>query len=264
MNPQKVHCFKILGITPTVDKVLIKRAYRKKAFEWHPDRNTSKEASKRFIELTEAYEFLVFDKVNTVTKGPVVTREELLQARMKHARARYYESKMKEAIAEQAYFEKLVSGNSAKLYYWFSLFSMLFGVLWLVDFYLLPKKSVAEIINSYVHQGGYFHFKVQDGNYIFKAQEVFGLLHNNSILAYYTSVFNDLKYIQLNNMNAGVTLVYPVFSFSFFTPFVQFVFMMPFLTLQFKKPQPWFTLVYFTTVYFVFPFLIFVLFYKII
>jgi hypothetical protein len=51
--------FKVLGIESgsTVDE--IKKAYRKKAREFHPDLNHSPDAKESFILATEAYEFLL-------------------------------------------------------------------------------------------------------------------------------------------------------------------------------------------------------------
>jgi DnaJ-class molecular chaperone len=37
----------------------IKRAYRKMAMEYHPDRNPSPDAEARFKEIAEAYEVLI-------------------------------------------------------------------------------------------------------------------------------------------------------------------------------------------------------------
>jgi uncharacterized membrane protein len=51
--------YKILGLQSgsTVDE--IKKAYRRKAREFHPDINPSPEAKDKFIIVTEAYEFLI-------------------------------------------------------------------------------------------------------------------------------------------------------------------------------------------------------------
>ena len=48
----------LLGVTRTATEVEIKKAYRKLAMEFHPDRNPSPEAEERFKEITEAYEVL--------------------------------------------------------------------------------------------------------------------------------------------------------------------------------------------------------------
>ena len=51
----------------------IKKAYRKKALLFHPDRNSSLSAQKEFILINEAYEYLInpnFQKINsTKTKS---------------------------------------------------------------------------------------------------------------------------------------------------------------------------------------------------
>ena len=48
----------LLGVARTATEVEIKKAYRKLAMEYHPDRNPAPEAEARFKEITEAYEVL--------------------------------------------------------------------------------------------------------------------------------------------------------------------------------------------------------------
>lgn len=50
--------YEILGVTKSSTATEIKKAYRKLALEFHPDRNKSKEASEKFKEVTKAYEVL--------------------------------------------------------------------------------------------------------------------------------------------------------------------------------------------------------------
>lgn len=50
--------YEILGVQKTASLDGIKRAYRKLALQYHPDRNKSKEAEVRFKEITKAYEVL--------------------------------------------------------------------------------------------------------------------------------------------------------------------------------------------------------------
>ncbi|MBX9850377.1 MAG: J domain-containing protein [Cytophagaceae bacterium] len=50
--------YKILGVIPNATVEEIKRAYRKKAKDLHPDKNKSQDAHEKFILLTEAYECL--------------------------------------------------------------------------------------------------------------------------------------------------------------------------------------------------------------
>ncbi len=48
--------YDILGVSKTATPDEMKRAYRKLALEWHPDRNKDPQASDRFKEITKAYE----------------------------------------------------------------------------------------------------------------------------------------------------------------------------------------------------------------
>jgi len=50
--------YDILGVDKNATGAEIKKAYRQKALEWHPDRNKSAEAEQRFKEVNEAYEIL--------------------------------------------------------------------------------------------------------------------------------------------------------------------------------------------------------------
>ncbi|MCU0621893.1 MAG: molecular chaperone DnaJ [Gemmatimonadales bacterium] len=50
--------YRLLGVERDASEADIKKAYRKAAMEWHPDRNRSPEAEARFKEITEAYEVL--------------------------------------------------------------------------------------------------------------------------------------------------------------------------------------------------------------
>lgn len=54
--------YEILGIEKNATKEAIKQAYRKKALEYHPDRNKAADAEKKFKEVNEAYEILSDDK----------------------------------------------------------------------------------------------------------------------------------------------------------------------------------------------------------
>lgn len=50
--------YDVLGVEKKASAAELKAAYRKKALEWHPDRNKSSEAESKFKEINEAYEVL--------------------------------------------------------------------------------------------------------------------------------------------------------------------------------------------------------------
>lgn len=63
-----VDYYKVLEITKTAPSGDIKKAYRRLALKWHPDKNPDNEdeATKKFKEISEAYEVLSDEKKRKV------------------------------------------------------------------------------------------------------------------------------------------------------------------------------------------------------
>lgn len=67
-----VDYYKIFNLSKNCTQDQIKKAYRKAAIFWHPDKNKSPNAHEKFIQINEAYEILsneekrmVYDKIYT-------------------------------------------------------------------------------------------------------------------------------------------------------------------------------------------------------
>eukprot|EP01084_Bolivina_argentea_P178987 309321_1 len=60
MSQEKEDYYAILGVDKEADEKTIKKAYRKLALKWHPDRNpdNTKQAEEKFKEISKAYEVL--------------------------------------------------------------------------------------------------------------------------------------------------------------------------------------------------------------
>ncbi|KAB3543733.1 MAG: DnaJ domain-containing protein, partial [ANME-2 cluster archaeon] len=53
--PTKKDYYEIIGVQKDADEKEIKKAYRKLAMQYHPDRNKEPEAEDKFKEISEAY-----------------------------------------------------------------------------------------------------------------------------------------------------------------------------------------------------------------
>lgn len=66
--------YKLLGIRQGASEDEIRKAYRRKALEYHPDRNRSEGAHEMFIRVTEAYDYLT-----SHPHGRNISEEEVLR-----------------------------------------------------------------------------------------------------------------------------------------------------------------------------------------
>jgi len=56
-------CYELLGVPRWADAAAIKKAYRRLALKWHPDKNRSPEAPERFRKISRAHEVLSDDSL---------------------------------------------------------------------------------------------------------------------------------------------------------------------------------------------------------
>ncbi|HTL83443.1 MAG TPA: J domain-containing protein [Bacteroidia bacterium] len=82
--------YSILGINPGASKDEIRKAFRRLAMEWHPDRNSSPDAEDKFVAIQMAYDALMegrtsrrFSFRTARTKTPTEKRKEEQHERIK-------------------------------------------------------------------------------------------------------------------------------------------------------------------------------------
>ena len=74
----KKNYYDILGVEKDVDSSVIKKAYRKLAIKYHPDKNKDEDAEDKFKEISEAYSVLsdeakrrTYDVTGSVDDGEI-------------------------------------------------------------------------------------------------------------------------------------------------------------------------------------------------
>lgn len=59
-----INDYKILGLDLTSTDDMVKKQYKKLALKYHPDKNTSDDASEKFAKISQAYENIINKKPN--------------------------------------------------------------------------------------------------------------------------------------------------------------------------------------------------------
>lgn len=151
--------YKTLGLNSSASKSQIKRAYRKLAMKYHPDKNNSSQAQIIFIEINEAYSYLT-DENNQIAEKPVIKKSprnsskispEELKKRMEWAK-RYVElKKIKEEKINEISYYKIQKSSLKWIIPTINSISIFFAFLIFLDFKVLPTNSLSvELITYYV------------------------------------------------------------------------------------------------------------------
>ena len=173
--------FEILEIQPTKNAKVIKKAFRRLAFKYHPDRNKTEEAHIKFIQISEAYENLMTAidhanlspderKAETKKRSKKASKaatnyssEDLAKERLKNAKRRYEEMRRKEQEENEAYYKEISSGMNWKVFRGVMSGCLILAILFLVDNLALPSRwSESEAIgtNRIINYGGVHHNRV--------------------------------------------------------------------------------------------------------
>ncbi|MFT6443345.1 MAG: curved DNA-binding protein CbpA [Salibacteraceae bacterium] len=91
--------YKILGLSPSANKEDIKKAYRKLALEWHPDKNKSPNAHEMFIKINEAY-LILYDEQ---ARAKYDKEYEFFFGKHQEAEQRKEDYKQKDSFAEDTH-----------------------------------------------------------------------------------------------------------------------------------------------------------------
>ena len=148
--------YKTLGLPNQSDKKLVKRAYRRLAMKYHPDKNDDKKANEKFILINEAYAKIMDESThqnawNTYPDKKTKAKEEELKKRMQWAKKyAQYKKDQEERIAEITY-NKIQLSPLGWIYPLISWVCIGFAFLIFLDFMVMNTKDLdVNYYRSYV------------------------------------------------------------------------------------------------------------------
>ena len=148
--------YKILGLPNQSDKKLVKRAYRRLAMKYHPDKNDDRKANQKFILINEAYAKIMDESAhqntwNTYRNEKAKAKEEELKKRMQWAKKyAQYKKDQEERIAEITY-NKIQHSALGWIYPLISWVCIGFAFLLFLDFMVMNTKDLdVDFDRSYV------------------------------------------------------------------------------------------------------------------
>lgn len=280
MIDERLRYFKLLGINPTDNHDAIKKAYRKMAFRYHPDKNKSADAHQKFILLNEAYDILIGNKkIATEPKTKQKSEEEIHAEKVAFAKAQYKRHQEEEERKDALYFAAITSGWKWK---WFKIgayYSAVISLMLIIDYFatgvretLDPFKITYAYHNQTISTKGE-HFTVREHDYW--NSDYYGQIRGNR-----SFLFKDLKSISMildppeisttSHSDKMILLdgfeeyeMYTTYSFNSMYgvfPVIHFFLFVPLLLVIYKRPVLRFSIWRLVSIYMLFPLSVFLTF----
>lgn len=141
--------YRVLGLSDTASHQEVKKQYRKLVMKYHPDRNPNKSAQEKFIELSEAYDIIINNKLPDTTKASTPEEKKKdREERIKAARKRFKEQEMRERLENERYFRFLTTGKKWKTLQMIAYVGLLLASMLILD-QVLPRHYQEDEITEY-------------------------------------------------------------------------------------------------------------------
>ena len=277
--------FGILGINPTNDQNTIKKAYRRMALQYHPDKNDSPDAHYMFIQITEAYEVLSGQRRIKSSNGDTTYRpkskEEVLKEKVAAAKARWKHQQAEEARKDAEYYQRVAHGWKWKLFIVGAIYTSIFSILLTCDYFMTGEQvSFSHRDKDVVMDRFGRVVRIQDEHFLVYNDKFWNEAGGGlPIRANYSYLFNDLRSISIlvadiprynkkshssermwgyehfDNKELYTTVSFNSVYGAF--PFLHVMFFVPLLLVIFKRPNLRFSLWRLISIWVIYPTILF-------
>jgi len=265
LNPRSKY-YEVFGLTDKATKQEVRRAYRKLAMRFHPDKNPDPKAHKLFIDLTEAYQILIDDKpLPQQQQIPKPKRQKTEEQRIREAQMRLKKQHYRNYMEQEYYFRKLTSGKRWSIFRIFSWVSAALAFILLIE-PVLPRHFEDHSVVAYCNTYGGLQYSSVQCMQTDRGLSLFVEDPGGRIISMQPEITIERSWFLHNPVKVwlgkfGHKQSYHVdFSVINLFPIVPMLFLLPALTMWYKKKTYLFSLGYFFSQYIVGAFVIFVLF----
>jgi ElaB/YqjD/DUF883 family membrane-anchored ribosome-binding protein len=140
--------YTLLGLEEGATEQEIRRKYRSLAMRFHPDKNPSPAANEKFIQLTEAYEILLKKRDNPTTKKETRPKAKSAEDRVKEAKKRFHEQRLKEQMENERYYQSLLRGRKWRIIKLNAVIGLILAILLISDVFL-PRHYEQDRVTHY-------------------------------------------------------------------------------------------------------------------
>lgn len=249
--------YNILGLNESATTADVRRQYRKLAMQYHPDRNPSIQAKEQFLIITDAYEILIGKKKAPISGNQNIGRskEKTHEDRVRDAKKRYYEQLEKEQLRNELFYRSLFTGWKWKLIKISSAIGLIIALALTIDLFL-PRHYEKDQVSHYA-KNIYSSVNNEDVSLIKTKEDkefwITGI--DYQLYGQYPEIYIERSWI----FHQAVNLIsiqkidyayYPVcYTFYSVSPVLILLFILPFLTLKFKRRTILYTIMYYISVY---------------
>ncbi len=250
--------YEIFGLTEAATKSEVKRAYRKLAMKFHPDRNPDPKAHRLFLDLTDAYQILMDDKP---VPQPAVNPNQPRAGKTEDQRIREAQERLKQQnsrikLQQEYYFRKMTSGFRWRAFRITAAIASLLALILLIE-PLLPTHFEHQTVTGYSSSyNGLEHrdircLETEQGLRIFVSSPHPDIFHYNPEIVVERS-FLMLNPVRIWYQSLKITKSYPVdFSIINLYPLASLFLLFPAFTLWYKRKAYYFVMLYYFSQYIV-------------